>query len=302
MLRKELENSENTAARIGISMARKAEAWKIESQEGGITAAAAAAAANRAALDLASDRARTALLEAAQSRMRDAMHRMYLGIVRRRWNAWRDLTRSQRSLEVAERVARLVGAAALTSSVLEPLLRRRKRAWLHRWAAAMRAERVLEVQAAAVELQRTVRGFLGRARARGRRYAWAATQIQRVSRGRAGRARGARRARVLKELRAVRVIERKFCQVVWQQDAAKLLKFREKERAATGVQAAWRGAVYGRRRVRFLRKMRREEASVVMLQRLWRGVVARGKADVLKEEKRQRQAATRIQAISRGRQ
>lgn len=304
MLRRELEASENTAARIGISMARKTEAWKIETQERGITtaAAAAAAAANRAALDLASENARVALLEAAQGRMRDAMNRMHLSVLRRRWNAWRDLTRCQRSLEAAERVARLVGAAALTSGVLEPLLRRRMRAWLHRWAAAMRAERVLEVQAAAIELQRTVRGFVGKARARARRYARAATEIQRVSRGRAGRARGARRARVLRELRAVRVIERKFCEIVWQRDAAKLTEFRRRERAATGLQAAWRGLVFGRRRARFLRKLRREETSVVMLQRLWRGVIARGKADVLMEAKRQRQAATGIQAIARGRQ
>ena len=303
MLRKELEVSENAAARIGISMARKTEAWKIETQEEGITAAATtAAAANRAALDLASENARTALLESAQSCMQDAMSRMHLGVLRRRWNAWRDLTRRQRSLEAAERVTRLVGAAALTSGVLEPLLRRRMRAWLHRWAAAMRAERVVEVQAAAIELQRTVRGFLGKACARGRRYAWAATEIQRVSRGRAGRARGARRARVLKESRAVQVIERKFCEVVWQRDVAKLMKFRRRERAATGLQAAWRGLVCGRRRARFMRKARREEVSVVMLQRLWRGVIAREKADALMEAKRQRQAATRIQAIARGRQ
>lgn len=300
MLRRELEASENTAARIVISMARKTEAWKVETQERGITTAAAAA--NRAALHLARENARVALMQAAQGRMRDAMNRMQLGILRRRWNAWRDLTRCQRSLEAAERVARLVGAAALTFGVLEPLLRRGMRAWLHRWAAVMRAERVLEVQAAAVELQRAVRGFLGKARTRGRRYAWAATEIQRVARGRAGRARGARRARVLRELRSVRVIERKFCEVVWKRDAAKLEKFRQRERAATGLQAAWRGLVFGRRRARFLRKLRKEEGSVMMLQRLWRGVIARGKADVLMEAKRQRLAATRVQATVRGRQ
>ncbi len=310
ILRQELEASEATAARLGITMARKAEAWKIEAQAGSTTAAAAAAAAassaaaaaaNRAALAVASSRAREALLEAGRERMREAFNIMYLGVVRRGWNAWAELTRRQRSLEAAARVARLVGAAALGLGVVEPLLRRRTRGWLRRWAAKMRAERVLEVQAAAVELQRVARGFLGRRRARGRRRDLAALGVQRVARGRAGRRRGERRARAMRERRAVQTIEQKYREFVWQRDAVKLLRLRKRERAATRVQAAWRGAVYGRRPARRLRRRRREEASAVMLQRLWRGVVARGRADLLMEAKLRNEAAVRIQATARGR-
>ncbi|CAM9127005.1 unnamed protein product [Pylaiella littoralis] len=302
MLRQELEASESTAARLGISMARKAEAWKVETQEGGGAAAAtAAAAANRAALALASTRAREALLEAANERVREAVNIMYLGIVRRSWNAWTELAHRQRSLKAAERFARLVGAAALGFGVVEPLLRRRLRTWLRRWAGAMRAERVLEVQAAAVELQRTARGFLGRRRARKRQRHLAALAVQRVARGRAGRARGARRARMMAERRALRTIEQKYHEFVWQRGAAKQRDLKKKDRAATKVQAAWRGAVYGRRPARRLRELRGEEASTAMLQRLWRGVVARGRFDVLMEAKRRREAAVRIQAAARGR-
>lgn len=312
ILRKELEASEATAARLGITMARKAEAWKIEAQAGSTTAAAdaadaaatssaAAAAANRAALSLASSRAREALLEAGRERMREAFNVMYLGVVRRGWNAWVELARRQRSLEAAARVARLVGAAALGLGVLDPLLRRRTRGWLRRWAAAMRAERVLEVQAAAVELQRAARGFLSRRRARGRRRDLAALGVQRVARGRAGRRRGARRARAMRERRAVQTIEQKYREFVWQRDAVKLLRLRKRERAATRVQAAWRGVAYGRRPAGRLRRRRREEVSAVMLQRLWRGVIARGEADLLMEAKRRREAAVRIQAAARGR-
>lgn len=305
MLRQELETSESTAARLGITMARKAEAWKLEAQEGGTAAAVAAAdataAANRAALALASTRAREALLEAGHERMREAANIMYLGIVRRSWNAWKELNRRQHSLEAAERVARLVGAAALGFGVLEPLLRRRTRRWVRRWAGAMRAERVLEVQAAAVELQRAVRGFLGRRRAERRRHERAALAVQRVARGHAGRLRGARRARMMEEWRAVRTIEQKYREFVWQRDAAKLLELKKKDRAATKVQAAWRGMVFGRRPVRRLRELRKEEVSALMLQRLWRGAVARGRADVLMEAKRGREAAVRIQTVARGR-
>lgn len=302
MLRQELETSESTAARLGITMARKAEAWKVETQEGGTAAAAAAAAAaNRTALALASTRAREALLEAANERMREAVNIMYLGIIRRSWNAWMELARRQRSLAAAERLARLVGAAALGFGVLEPLQRRRTRTWLHRWAGAMRAERVLEVQAAAVELQRVARGFLGQRRAEKRRHHLAAVAVQRVMRGRAGRLRGARRARMMEERRAVRTIEQKYREFTWQRDAAKLLALKKKDRAATKVQAAWRGVVYGRRPARRLRKLRRVENSAVMLQRLWRGVVARGRFDVLMEAKHRRDAAVRIQAAARGR-
>ena len=303
MLRQELEASESTAARLGITMARKAEAWKLETQEGGTASASAsaAAAANRAALALASTRAREALLEAGHQRMREAVDLMYLGIVRRSWNAWKELSRRQQSLEAAERVARLAGAAAIGLGVLEPLLRRRARKWIRRWAGAMRAERVLEVQAAAVELQRTARGFLGRSRAERRRHDRAALAVQKVARGHAGRLRGARRARMMEEWRAVRTIEQKYREFVWQRDAVKLLALKKKDRAATKVQAAWRGMVYGRRPVRRLRQLREEEVSALMLQRLWRGVVARGRADVLMEEKRRREAAVRIQALARGR-
>eukprot|EP00903_Cladosiphon_okamuranus_P017045 g15710.t1 len=307
MLRQELETSESAAARLGITMARKAEAWKLEAQDGGTAEAvaaanaeAAAAAANRAALALASTRAREALLEAGHERMREAVDLMYLGIVRRSWNAWKQLNRQQQSLEAAERVARLVGAAAIGFGVLEPLLRRRTRKWVRRWAGAMRAERVLEVQAAAVELQRVVRGFLGRRRAEKKQHDCAALAVQRVARGHAGRLRGARRARMMKEWRAVRTIEQKYREFVWQRDAVKLLALKKKDRAATKVQAAWRAMVYGRRPVRRLRELRKEEVSALMLQRLWRGVVARGRADVLMEEKRRRGAAVRIQAVARG--
>lgn len=303
MLRRELEASEKTAARLGISMARKAEAWTIEAKEGQKDAAIATAteAANRASLALASTRACNALHAAAEERMHQAINTMYLGIVRRSWNSWMDLTRCRRSLEVAERVSLLVGAAALGFGVLEPLLRRKKCAWLHRWAGAMRAERVLEVQAAAVELQRAVQGFLGRARAKKRRYDIAAVAVQRVIRGRAGRARGLRRAKFLLEMEAVQTIERKYNEFVWQRDAVKLLALKKKERTATQIQAAWRGLVWGRRPVRLMRQARKKKASAIMVQRLWRGVVARAQADVLQEAKDRREAAVRIQAAARGR-
>lgn len=298
MLREELRASESTAARLRLCMARKAEAWKIEAEDG---KPAAYAAANRADLALANTRAVDVLLETTKKRMGQAMNVMYRGLVRRSWNNWLDLTRCCQSLEAAEHVTRLIGAAALVSGVFEPLLRRRKRLWLHRWAGAMRAERVLEVQAAAVELQCAVRGFSGRARARQRRRDIAAVEVQRTIRGVAGRARGARRARFLKEVWAVELIEQRYLGFVWQRAAVWLLELKRTERAATRVQAAWRGLVWGKRPVRRLRLERVTEVSALMVQRLWRGIIAREEAEALLEEKTRREAALRIQTLARGR-
>lgn len=302
MLRQELEASENTAARLGISMARKAEAWTRESQPSQIAAAVAARVAmQNAALELAGTRAREALIEAAKTRMRKAVEIMYLGLIRRSWTAWIDVTRHRRSLDSAKRLTRLVGAAAIGHGVLEPLLRRRQRTWLRRWAAAMRAERVLEVQAASVELQRVARGFLGREYARTVKQNRGAVAMQRIVRGCAGRARAARRARYLQELRAARTIETKYREFVWHRQAATLRKLRRHERAATTVQAIWRGCILGRRPVRRLRQRQRRERSALMVQRLWRGVIARMEADVLLDAKNQREAAVKIQAAARAR-
>lgn len=303
MLRQELEACENNAARLSVSMVRKAEAWTKESQLSHSTATTAAAEAiqEATALELAGTRAQDELIEAAKYRMRNIVDFMYLRLIRRSWSTWIEQTRRCRSLESAERLTRLVGAAALAHGVLEPFLRRRKRFWLRRWAAAMRAERVLEVQAAAVELQRITRGFVGRGRARGVRKYHAAVAVQRIVHGCAGRARAARRERYLRECRAVKTIETKYREVVWHRNAQKLKKMRRRENAATRVKAVWRACVGGRRPAKRLKEERRMKISAIMVQRLWRGVIARVEADALLDAKVQREAATRIQAVARGR-
>lgn len=146
MLRQELQAAETTAARLGISMARKAEAWTQETQPTNqLIKETARTVKGAAVLELAGTRARDALIEASKCQMGKAVELMYIRLIRRSWSVWLELTERRRYLELAERLTRLVGAAALGTGVLQPLMRRRKRSWLRRWAAAMRAERVLEV-------------------------------------------------------------------------------------------------------------------------------------------------------------
>lgn len=299
--------AETKAARLGVSMARKTEVWRTETRsseeislvsENAATASRAAVATS--AISIGTNCARKAFLDVAQGCTRKAAGEISCAGLRRGWNTWVNLTRDHRSLEAAKLVVRLVATAALGFSVLTPLLRRRKLRWLHRWVIATRAERILEVHAAAVGLQRIVRAFLSRKRARRRKRVIAAITVQRVWRGRAGRARSARRASLLRKHWAVRAVERGRLVLIQKRDAILVKERKRKYRAATKIQSAWRALVLGRRPAMLLLRGRREESSAIMVQRLWRGVLARGKADTLFEAKRVREAATGIQAIIRG--
>lgn len=302
MLRQELEASELTAARLSKVITRKAEEWKRESRSSSGDERPVIAAFNAGAFSLRTP----AAVDLAGTRICDpkiaaAFRHIYLGIIRQSWRTWFTLLRRRRAIETAEVLTRLVGAAALFSGVLEPLVLRRKQVWMHRWSLLIRAERVLEAQAAAVELQRVVRGFLGRAHARTVKMSRAATSIQKITRGRSGRARAARRAKFLRELEAVQVIESKYRVFVWQKNAARFSKLKNIECAATILTATGRGFLYGRRFARRVREARKEQMSALMIQSLWRGVRARLEAEVLLEAKTWKEAAVRIQAVGRGR-
>lgn len=259
------------------------------------------AAGDTTALEMLSTLAQGAMIEAAKEKILVAIHRMYLRFVRRSWTAWADVARRARALETAVTLTRLSGAALIFMGTLEPLQRRRKRAWLLRWAASMRAERVLEVQAAAVELQRLARGFMGRARGRRTRGSHAATEIQRIVRGRLGKARVARRTKFLREVQAIETIERTCVNFLRRRNAARLRMRRREQKSVIALQAAWRGLVSGRRPAKRLREAREMELSALMIQRLWRGVRARMEAEILLGERKQREAAGSIQAAARGR-
>lgn len=294
-LRQELEASRLEVARLGLAIARKAGEWEGESRH------AADRDASLAGMGSAGGCAVEALVAPARGGLLRALHATYLLLIRGSWRSWLGLLRRSRALAAAETVTRLTGAAALALGVLEPLLRRKSLSSLRRWAGIARLERMLELRSVAVELQRVGRGFVGRNRARLARRGRAATAIQRVARGRLGRARAGRRARFLRGVEAVATIERKYLEYRWRRSARKLREIRRRDRAATEIEAAWRGFAGGRRVARRLREERRLWESSIMVQRLWRGVRARLEADVLLQERDRKAAATAIQAAARGR-
>ncbi|CAM9341096.1 unnamed protein product, partial [Choristocarpus tenellus] len=284
ILRAELEESQHNEAWISLSMARKAEAWTSES---------AGSEQNNSA--------QRALARAAVERMGEAMNKLTLDNVRQAWSQWIGVIHHEKNLEVAGRLVRVVGALALGTGVMEPLLWRKQQRCLLRWAAAMRAERVVEVQAAALEIQRSIRGMLGRRQADRVQRSLAATAIQKVIRGHAGRTRAIRRASFLEKRAAVKTIECKYKEFVWVRTAMHLKAAQQLEHAATSIQAAWRGFTLGRQPARILKRDQRRNVAALMIQRLWRGVLVRVEADALLEEKIRHEAAVKIQAMARRR-
>jgi hypothetical protein len=95
------------------------------------------------------------------------------------FNRWQKFIRYGTARVTARAFLHAVGAHALVASCLVPLQRRCLARKLTRWRTVLQAQRLLEVTAAAVELQRSVRGFLGRRRFNRLKYGAVALVIQR---------------------------------------------------------------------------------------------------------------------------
>jgi hypothetical protein len=95
------------------------------------------------------------------------------------FNRWQKFTRYETARVTARAFLHAAGAHALIASCLAPLQRRCLARKLTRWRTVLQAQRLLEVTAAAVELQRSVRGFLGRRRFNRLKYGAVALVIQR---------------------------------------------------------------------------------------------------------------------------
>jgi hypothetical protein len=95
------------------------------------------------------------------------------------FNRWQKFTRYETARVTARAFLHAAGAHALVASCLLPLQRRCLARKLTRWRTVLQAQRLLEVTAAAVELQRCVRGLLGRRRFNRLKYGTVTLVIQR---------------------------------------------------------------------------------------------------------------------------
>eukprot|EP00953_Heterococcus_sp_UTEX-ZZ885_P012241 7020-Heterococcus_DN1.PRE.2 len=128
----------------------------------------------------------TISLSPQQARVNKGLKRLnfVLGSVLQRrvtdgFSRWQRFTRYGTARVTARAFLHAVGAHALVASCLVPLQRRCLARKLTRWRTVLQAQRLLEVTAAAVELQRAVRGFLGRRRFHRLKYGAVALVIQR---------------------------------------------------------------------------------------------------------------------------
>jgi hypothetical protein len=128
----------------------------------------------------------TISLSPQQARVNKGLKRLnnVLGSVLQRrvtdgFNRWQKFTRYETARATARAFLHATGAHALVASCLVPLQRRCLARKLTRWRTVLQAQRLLEVTAAAVELQRAVRGFLGRRRFHRLKYGAVALVVQR---------------------------------------------------------------------------------------------------------------------------
>ncbi|ETV75083.1 hypothetical protein H257_10676 [Aphanomyces astaci] len=184
-----------------------------------------------------------------------------------------------------------------------------------RWQKQMERAQHVEGTAAAVEIQRTVRGWQGARRALRRRHSKAATAIQRVYRGWTAR----RHATHLKHTQAAQTLQRlgrffvdrvrwtrakvaiQLMQRTWRGYVGRRTSdgWRRLRRQATAAQTLqanlW--AVHCSRKWKRQRNIRLVEEGSVTIQRRWRGVLGRRRAAAasgVRDGLRQREGAARI--------
>jgi hypothetical protein len=219
--------------------------------------------------------------------------------IRRALGRWRVYIVYRRRLVTAQKFAASAGALGLSFCMKAILLRLLKRR-LAAWNIAMRYQRMLEVNASILELQRVARGFLGRKTCRILRLGQHATQIQRIFRGHCGRRYVIRLRSELRCRAAVSVIEAQYKKFVWCRSVKQLRRMRERNFAALQIQRVWRGLLLGKRPVAVIREDRLRETRALMIQRLWRGAIVRMEYDRLLEEDKRQKASVWMQSIIRG--
>ena len=164
-----------------------------------------------------------------------------------------------------------------------------------KWVHVIAAERRREHNTAATNINRVVRGFMGRRRVLNICTGRAAIEIQRVTRGRMGRKRYARVWQAHREEWAAMVIQVRYRGYKGKQLGKVIMMKKRRYDAACVLQRAWRG-FEGRRITRLIAEKKRELEAVLYIQNAWRTRVARKLVANMRSAIAEEESALYIQA------
>lgn len=214
------------------------------------------------------------------------------------WKMWKVHVAKQRNEAQVAQYMKLKGSRRLTS-LFANWKRKQSIAALNTWLRVIEHERTMERLAATLQIQRVIRGFLGRLRASEKVRSYAALQIQRTFRGHQGRERAAAKRVALRDVRAATYIQRCYRGYAGKKLAAAMLLAHRENTAATKVQALWRAR---RDRAHFadILKAHLKRLAATNIQRVFRGFVARQIVAVRQQAIAEYMSAVIIQAQIRG--
>lgn len=207
------------------------------------------------------------------------------------WGLWRAAVLRLRHQEQAQLYMKFKGSRRLTALFANWKKKRVLAGW-NSWTAIRLHQRRLEAEAAARQLQRFIRGHIGRTAARHRRSSSAAVQIQAAWRGRFARVETGRLKERQRLEEAAVFIQRAYRGYAGKQLGKVLLRSMRESQASVTIQRHVRG---WQTRSVFLRYR-----SAVRIQAVWRGYLEREIIAGVRQAVAENVAAMRIQACFRG--
>lgn len=210
---------------------------------------------------------------------------------------WTNLVKLNKSEDSALTLARFIGVARLVKYFDEIFNAKLKRGF-NKFCGVMNNLEDMEHTSAIVEIQRVVRGALGKIRRFNLERYYAAQRIQKIARGNHGKKIGWTKKRE-KELRgAVHVVEKAWKNQIWMRTLKKIRKMRDRHRKALTIQRCYRGHV-GRIHLRKAWRRFKRRKGAIKFQSLFRAYKAKVYVTWYAENKLRISAVTRIQTVAR---
>ena len=231
-------------------------------------------------------------------KLQNVMKRLEYKEVIAAWSIWSDFVVNRRNEEQVEKYMKLKGSRRLTALFANWKRKKTIAAW-NSWINIVEHQQTLELDAAARQLQRSVRGYLGRIHAWAIKQKFHAVQIERVVRGFLGR----QKVKAIKEhkelVKAAISVQRAYRGYAGKKLAKMILKTHFEKRSATSIQRVWRG-MRGRVLAEEKRTFKFRTEQAINIERVWRGYVDRQLICWIQQAVAENLACLRIQTCFRG--
>ncbi|GMI22803.1 hypothetical protein TeGR_g14543 [Tetraparma gracilis] len=220
------------------------------------------------------------------------------GATHRAFETWLDYCQFGRNTENLQKYIKIKACSKIYSMLTTFCLRQQAHG-LNQWKNAVIAERNREYNYCSIEMERIVRGFLGRCYTKELRRDAAACKIQnRWKCKKAGEITKALRAQKEKN-DAATFLQTRYRNYRSRGEAKAIMWGKKENKSATLLQSRMRGRD-DRARVQRLREEKEMNKSAGIMQRRFRGFEARKEVVAKREEKRRNDAASKIQRKQRG--